>query len=242
MIIGIHQPHYFPWLGYLDKMAKSDKFVILDEVQLSDRSPMVRNKFLQQDGKEIYLSLSIHKCGHREKQTKEIELANLAEVQDKHKKFFQYNYKKTPFFDEIMENINFIFEKKYTYLLEITMDTIEVFRKMFGIKTDMFYQSNLIYERGARRGELMLELTKALGGDIYLSGNGARKYMDNTTFEEQNVSVAYQQFEYPVYPQYKQKTFIPNLSSADILFQCGIEKSREFFWNNVEQGKEFTCT
>ena len=35
MVTAIHQPHYFPWLGYLDKMAKAGQFIILDEVQLT---------------------------------------------------------------------------------------------------------------------------------------------------------------------------------------------------------------
>lgn len=48
--VAMHQPHYFPWLGYLDKMAKADEFVVLDEVQFTDGSPMSRNKLLLFDG------------------------------------------------------------------------------------------------------------------------------------------------------------------------------------------------
>ena len=59
--VAIHQPHYFPWLGYLDKMAKANEFVVLDEVQFADGSPMSRNRFLQVDGKAKLLSLSIEK-------------------------------------------------------------------------------------------------------------------------------------------------------------------------------------
>ena len=33
MIVAAHQPHYMPWLGYLDKMAKADLFVVMDDLQ-----------------------------------------------------------------------------------------------------------------------------------------------------------------------------------------------------------------
>src|SRR5213592_31505 len=33
MIVAAHQPHYLPWLGYLDKLAKADLFVVMDDLQ-----------------------------------------------------------------------------------------------------------------------------------------------------------------------------------------------------------------
>ena len=38
MLVAIHQPLYFPWLGYLDRMARSDLFVVLDHVQFERRA------------------------------------------------------------------------------------------------------------------------------------------------------------------------------------------------------------
>ena len=34
-VVGIHQPNFFPWLGYFDKLCRSDIFVMLDDVQFS---------------------------------------------------------------------------------------------------------------------------------------------------------------------------------------------------------------
>lgn len=237
MIVAIHQPHYFPWLGYLDKMAKADKFVVLDEVQLTDRSPMVRNKFLQSNGESKFLSLSIEKKGYRDKKTKEIVLFNTDELLKNHEKFIIYNYKKSLFFEKIWEEIKSVFLDKYVYLIELEMKTVSLLRNLFNIKTDIAYQSNLDYDRDSKNSDLMLSLTKAVGGNIYLSGNGARSYMKEDEFNKQGVRVVYQEFSYPKYSQFNSKEFVPNLSALDMLFNLGVEKSREIFWNNVDKQK-----
>ena len=38
MLVAIHQPCFVPWLGYLDRMLRSDLFVILDHVQFERRN------------------------------------------------------------------------------------------------------------------------------------------------------------------------------------------------------------
>lgn len=238
MKAAIHQPHYLPWLGYMDKMAKADKFIILDEVQLTDRSPMVRNKFLGFNGKEEMLSLSIQKKGYREKMAKDIKLFEIRQVQDRHRKYFEYNYKRAAFYEEIMGQLQPIFEKPYENLIDIEMDTVLMIKRCLGIQTQLIYQSELSYERQSRKSDLMQALSSAVGADIYISGNGARKYMDEESFAREGIRVAYQKFSYPVYSQFGKKEFVPNLSSLDMLFHLGIEEAGKVFWDNVEKGKE----
>ena len=33
MIVAAHQPSFLPWLGYLDKLARCDVFVVMDDLQ-----------------------------------------------------------------------------------------------------------------------------------------------------------------------------------------------------------------
>ncbi len=238
MRVAIHQPHYFPWLGFFDKMAKVDKFVVLDDVQLTDRSPMVRNKFLEKPSREKYLSVSVQKKGYREKKTSEILLNEPEKTLKKHQNFILLNYSKHPYFEEIYEKLKFIFSKQYSRLLDLEMDTILIGRKLFDIHVPMVFQSELCYDRSAKNSDLMLSLCQCLDADLYLSGNGARAYMDIEEFKKRHIKVAFQEFTYPVYPQYKTESFIPNLSAMDLLFNCGIEQSREIFWNNVHSTNE----
>ena len=34
-LVAIHQPNFFPWLGYLNKVARADTFVVLDKARAS---------------------------------------------------------------------------------------------------------------------------------------------------------------------------------------------------------------
>ena len=50
MIVGIHQPNYLPYLGFFDKMAKSDIFIIYDDAQFNKYEFQHRNRIRIYDG------------------------------------------------------------------------------------------------------------------------------------------------------------------------------------------------
>lgn len=235
MVLAIHQPNYFPWLGYLDKMAKADQYIILDEVQLLERSPMLRNQFMQTNGEVCLLGLQVQKKGFHEKKFREIELLDIKQVQKKHKRFFELNYGKTKGFPEVWSKIERIFKKEYTHLLDIDIDTMLVLRELYNINTKLILQSELNYDKTAKKNNLMLNLSKIMGASIYLSGQGAKAYMDDISFSNQGIQVVYQHFEHPVYKQHKISEFVTGLSAVDMLMQMGIEEARETFWENIKK-------
>ena len=49
MIVSIHQPMHFPYMGFFQKMEMSDLFILLDDVQFSKNDKYAfynRNKFM----------------------------------------------------------------------------------------------------------------------------------------------------------------------------------------------------
>ena len=61
MIVSIHQPQFFPWFGYFDKIQQSDCFVILDTVQFKKNEFQNRNKVKTSQGWQwltVFLSIS----------------------------------------------------------------------------------------------------------------------------------------------------------------------------------------
>jgi hypothetical protein len=234
MTVAIHQPHYLPWLGYFDKMIKSDKFIILDDVQLTDRSPMRRNKFIDRNGKEMLLSVDLYKKNYQERKTRDIRLNYEGQWNKKHERFLFLNYNRHPYFDEIWPHIEKIFFKAYAYLLDIQMDGIAIMRSFLDISTPIIMQSSLSYEPDAKNTNLMLSLCKCVSARTYLSGRGAIAYMNDNAFDEAGIRIVYQEFSCPEYKQMNSpELFIPNLSTLDLLFNYGINKSREKFRNNI---------
>ena len=61
MIVSIHQPEHFPYLGFFQKMQKSDLFVILDNVKFKKNNFQNRNRFLNKSGNDEWFTIPVEK-------------------------------------------------------------------------------------------------------------------------------------------------------------------------------------
>ena len=239
MIAGIHQPHYFPWMGYFDKMAKADKFILLDDVQLEKGSYMYRNRIVNAQGKVIYLTISGDKHHFLERSYRDILSANDAVWLEKHAAEIRRAYSGSPFFDEVWSEIRPLFETQEETICAYCIRSILKIKELLEIPTELILQSDLPSDPAKRKNDLVLSLCEAVGADGYLSGNGARKYTDESSFEKAGIAIRYQHFASPEYIQMHTPKFIPGLSMLDVLFNCGIAGSREFFWTANKSVSEF---
>jgi hypothetical protein len=231
-IVSIHQPSYFSWLGLLDKIEKSDTFVLLDTVQFNDNAFQSRNIFLNHNGEIQYLSIPVQKKDYQKKMLRELVVTD-KKWQKKHNGFIIANYKKHPFFDEIYPKINFIFEKKYTFLIDILMDSMEVCNDIFNIKTKMVLASELEIDKTLTKDDLVLDILKKTKATKYISGIGAKDYQDDKKFDIVGIDLEYQKFSHPSYSQKNSQKFEVGLSSMDIAFNLGCKKSEKLLKGNL---------
>lgn len=254
MKVAIHQPHYFPWLGYFDKMAKVDRFVIMDQVQYVPRSYMSRNFFLNKNGEIARLSLTVSKVGYREKELREIEVLDCAVWQNKHAVFCRDNYCHFPHYEEVMKEISGVFTRPYTRLLDVHIDTIQSICRLLDIRTEIVFQSDLTIEpsivpdgtmteeeqKRKKRCIDVIHICEAAQATQYITGRGkSLEFVDPLLFQQHQIQLALQDYTCPVYPQKYAKEFVPNISALDFLLNCGIKESRRIFWENVRSTHEF---
>ena len=219
-VVSIHQPSYFPWLGLLDKIEKSNTFVLLDTVQFNDNSFQSRNLFLNHNGESQYLSIPISKKNYQNKTIRDMKIIDFR-WQKKHKGFLVANYKKHPFFDEVYSSIENIYIKKYVYLIDVLIDSMELCNKMLNINTEVILASDIAYNHSLTKDELVLSILEASNATKYISGTGAKAYQDDSKFLSRGIDLEYQSFTHPTYQQKNSKEFNIGLSVLDLLFNIG---------------------
>ena len=218
MTLSVHQPNFVPWLGYFHKIARSDKFVILDQVQIPrGKSVANRNKIKTPSGPlEIVVPLTHPQGNNRLSSYLDVCLADQT-WQKKALKTISYNYGKTPFFKEVFGLLEEAFSNESfcnmnSYFISEVCSRTE-------IKTPVFFQSQL-NNIGGENNELIISICKSLGADVYLSGTGAAKYNDKELYRENEIELVYQDFKHPIYLQ-QHGEFISHLSVVDMLFNVG---------------------
>jgi len=220
MIISVHQPQYIPWLGYIDKIEKSDSFVFLDNVQYKAREFQNRNKICTKDG-WIWLTVPVAVKGLREQKICDVKIDNDIDWKKKHLRSIEIGYNKAKFFDRYYPFFEKVYSSEWSSLSKLNIFIIDYILKELKITTKMYYETEIGTE--SQKTDRIIELCKKLKADIYLSGRGGKEYMDESKFKDNNIELKYQDFEHPIYSQVyaEENKFLPYMSIIDLLFNEG---------------------
>ena len=227
MIVSCHQPNYLPWPGFFHKILKSDVHVILDTNQLPrGKDFVVRNKIKIHDGFK-WLRVGVLEK-NKMLPIKEVKINNSVNWKEKHWNSISNNYSKAPFFSEYKKQFQQIFEKEWDYLLDFNMEIIYAIMKILQIKVKIVMESELDIKSSSTQE--ILDILDTLNSKQYLTGNGSgsKRIIEGkeNMFSERGIQIIYENYVPPQYPQIRGK-FIPELSICDMLFNVGMERTRE---------------
>ena len=224
-VVTIHQPDFMSYLGFFHRLLHSDLYIALNDVQFvsgSSRAWTNRDKIKTQNG-EKWLTVNIHKAS-KGTNINEILLNDSINWKNKNLNLLKQNYRDSNYFYEIFPYIENLYANSFKKLSDFNMASIRMLLGLFDIKIDIEYSSNLNTTK--TKNERLVEILTQVDATHYLSGIGAKNYHVDRPFDDANIEVLWQDFNHPVYSQLHGE-FIPYLSSVDLLFNCGIEKSRE---------------
>jgi len=214
-IVSIRQPGYLPYLGFFKKIESSDIFVFLDDVQYEKNGFDNRNKIKTSEG-FMWLTVPVYyKFGQF---LNKVKIANNEDYCRKHRKAIKINYQKAAFFSEYWNDIESFLSQKWELLIDLNIKLIEYFISKLDLSTKTIKSSKLIIKKTG--SEKLLEICRKLDATTYLSGELGKNYLNEQIFHNSKIKVIYEKFEHPTYRQLN-KTFIPNMSILDLLFNEG---------------------
>ena len=162
MTVSIHQPNYLPWLGFFDKIKRSDVFVIFDNVQY----PRGKGHFGNRNKIKIYNDskwLTVPVEGKSEmKNINEIKYKD-TNWKEEHLRLIDQFYRKSKYYKMFIEDFKVEFMKDFDNLSDFNTNLIKYFLYELDIETSVYKSSELIKEdvSGADRIMSILKECKA---------------------------------------------------------------------------------
>lgn len=216
--VAIVQSCYIPWKGYFDLIAAVDEFIFYDDMQFTRRDWRSRNRIKTPQGPQ-WLTVPVKVKGKYHQAIRETEIDG-TEWARKHWSALGHNYRKAPYFTEVMALLEpFYREGAYTMLSELNRAQAQAICLYLGITTTL--SASWDYAPRAGKTERLVDLCLQAGGGKYISGPAAKDYILPELFAQAGLELSW--FDYGGYPAYPQLwgEFVHEVSIVDLLMQCG---------------------
>ena len=226
-LVAIHQPTYLPWLGFFDKLRRSDVVVILDDVQIQrTRSSWVNRTQILSEGKTRWLTIPIYRPSGLQ-QISATKIVYEGFWKKSHRGLIHTAYRKYPHYRTISPILDEVYESSESSLLEFNIFIIRKILELLEFndaKKFVFASSFNVKSGGTSR---LVELVKKSGGDSYLCGAGSTDYLQPEKFADAGVLLEFQNFVEVVRPQNGTSDFVKGLSVLDSLSILGARETSQ---------------
>lgn len=234
MTVAIHQPNYFPWLGYFFKIYLADRLVFLDDVQFS-RDGFTRRTSIRKNlhlSEKKFLSVPVQRTP-LSSLVREIEIVDDGKWINNHLNSILESYRKSRYFNEYMPFIRSILNdgfNQYQDLASFNIFLIEKICEILDIRLKFSRSSEYTLSHQSRFGHIA-EILKACGAQKYISGTGAITYNDSVYFRENNITCIYGDIVKYLKDtaQEHELDFIPTMSILEALMNTGAVGIRQVF-------------
>ena len=226
MIVAAHQPNFLPWLGFFDKLARADVLVLLDDVQFPRTGAGVwTNRVgVLAEGERRWLTVPVERAGRGLQLVNEVRIDPSQQWKRKLVRTLEQHYARAAAYEETFPFVRSLLEFESDRLAAYNEAGLRSLARELGLAEARLRLSSELGAQGSGT-DLLVDLTLAVGGTTYLSGDGAGGYQDEDRFRAAGLELRFQRFEHPVYPQLGER-FVPGLSVVDALLNCGFEGTR----------------
>ncbi|MEW5788393.1 MAG: WbqC family protein [Pseudomonadota bacterium] len=217
--IVISQSMYFPWVGLLEQVRLADIFVHYDDVQYT-RGFFNRVQIKTAHGMK-WITVPIRDL-HRGQKINEVYIDDRSDWRSQHRDILRQAYVTARFRDEMLALMDRVFEQPATTLADVSKASILVMADYFGLTDGCHFLDSGTLGISGSSSQRLHDIVKTLGGNVYITGHGARNYLDHYLFEKSGIAVQYMDYQYIPYPQLHSE-FTPYVTALDLVANRGRE-------------------
>lgn len=237
--VVVLQPMFLPWIGVFEQIKLSDVYVHFDDVQYPiGRSFMNRVQIKTCQGIQ-WLTAPVKRKGIQSIES--VVFDNSQNWKEKHLRTIRESYKKAKNFEEMMDIVEEIYSIKTENICEFNINSIELISKYFEIQTEFKRASELNVLKNVNASEKLVDIVKKNKGNIYITGHGAKNYIDYDLFEKNGLNIEYMEYRCNKYIQLYGE-FSPYVSIIDLIANEGrlglkLMNSKSIYWKDLNLNK-----
>lgn len=208
---------YFPWVGLLEQIRLADQFVHYDDVQYT-RGFYNRVQIKTPSG-EKWLTVPLRDW-HRGQKIDEVRIDEREDWRGKHREILRQNYRNAPYLHDMLNLVDDAFNFPAHSLADVSRTSILTLAKYFGLASEKRFMTSKTLATKETSSQRLRDIVLGLNGNVYITGHGARNYLDHTIFEAAGIDVRYMQYQCSPYPQ-QHGSFTPFVTALDLVANCG---------------------
>lgn len=217
MTLGIMQPYFMPYLGYLALIKQVDHFILIDTVQFIRHGWIERNQILNLNGESMYIKVPLKKY-HQKTRIKDIKINNSYKWQDKILAQLVHYKKHAPYYYDVTFFLKQIFNYQATSITDFNFIVLKEILRYLYLDTPITIWSKMqidIQEVNAP-DEWALNICKAMNADRYINPIGGKSFFNLNKYSESNIELKFLEYIPEPYEQFN-NDFVPFLSIIDVM-------------------------
>jgi hypothetical protein len=186
--VAAHQPHFWPWLGYLDKWQHADVLIVLDDVDYPRQDFVNRNRILLH-GREQWLTLPVAKRP-RGTAIRDMPVSFETDWRKIHLETLRRAYpqgRSSP----LMGQTEAMYGSFSPRLMDWCLSSMLLLKSGYAAHPwgTIAFASQADIPAGLTKTDRLVALCKVHGATHYLSRLGAKAYLDEKKFAEAGIEV-----------------------------------------------------
>ena len=231
--IVISQPMFFPWVGIFEPLKIADKYVHYDDVQLPNGRSFVNR--VQVKGPEGTRWMTVPVSKEKGTPINETRIHYGSDWRHKHLKMLEHFYSKAKYRQDMLGIVGEVYREGHETISALNIQAMKTIAEYFGLPAPRYRSSDSgIDGNGSLR---LKELVKYYSCDTYITGHGARNYLEYSVFENSGIRVCYIDYQNVQYQQLH-GAFTPYVSILDLIANMGPDGA-DYIQSKIQDWRDF---